>query len=130
MFFSRIFQRCLLRAHDCVFADLRRPPGELCHLGPVAVPQSGLRSHAVPLHHRPGGHVFPGNCPLLPGRPGEGRGTVSDSHVVGLTKLINVSFTVWSFVLQTFISDGRNPECAPRLNTRAWKKQLNSWFLF
>lgn len=87
-------KHCQLGTHDCVFADLRRPPGELCHLCALEVPQSGLRPHAVSLHHRPWGHVFPGHCPLLPGRSGEGGETVRDSHNVGLTKLMNVSFIV------------------------------------
>lgn len=57
----------------CVFvlpflgADLRRPSGELRYVSAVAVPQSGLCPHALSLYHRPGGHVFPGHCPVFPG---------------------------------------------------------------
>lgn len=75
----------------CVFvlpflgADLRRPSGELRYVSAVAVPQSGLCPHALSLYHRPGGHVFPGHCPVFPGWQGEGRETVSDSDIVGVT---------------------------------------------
>lgn len=80
-----------VRVYHCVFvlarlgADLRRPSGELRHVSAVAVPQSGLCPHALSLYHRPGGHVFPGHCPVFPGWQGEGRETVSDSDIVGIT---------------------------------------------
>ncbi len=57
----------------CVFvlahlgADLRRPSAELRYVSAVAVPQFGLCPHALPLYHRPGGHVFPGHSAVFPG---------------------------------------------------------------
>lgn len=48
-------------------ADLRRPSAEVHYISTVAVPEFGLCPHALPLHHRPGGHVFPGYRALFPG---------------------------------------------------------------
>lgn len=47
--------------------DLRRPQEELYDVSAVALPQFGLCPDAVSLYHRPGGHVFPGHGPVLPG---------------------------------------------------------------
>lgn len=65
----------------CLVADLRRPSGELRHVSTLAVPESGLCPHALSLYHRPGGHVFPGHCPVFPGWQGESWETVSDSDI-------------------------------------------------
>lgn len=63
-------------------ADLRCPSAELRYVSAVAVPQPGLCPHALSLHHRPGGHVFPGHCALFPGRQRESGESVSDSDIV------------------------------------------------
>lgn len=82
----------------CLGADLRRPSAELRYVSAVAIPQSGLCPHALSLHHRPGGHVFPGHCPVFPGWQREGRETVSDSDIVWITCHYFIHYSVIPFL--------------------------------